>query len=217
MADDTEKGDPKVGAYYGLPFFHYDLVAKFVPGAIALWLTWFVDFDEKSAVAAWSWATSSWLAEFALLLAAYVLGGMLDSFTWYPIEQMAKIQWKLMRPYKKETKLPNNWGDAFGGLSRNREKVNMAPECMMQEKAHVESRGLFSTGLVLLLCLAFWWFTRPQGYVSLADRASTGSPMMIIVPLSVSALLAIVGSYFRQRRRVIGATYVLKEYLSVKS
>ena len=156
MLGAPNESEAESGRYYGMPFFHYDVVAKAVPGIVGVWLVWFFVLDARLATAAWNGILAFWLAQLAPLLVGYLLVGFLDAFMWWPVKQMTVIQWN-HRNRHIAGKAKRKWSQVFSSYTLARTKQPLGPEFTMMEKAHVEARGLATIGAILILVPILSW------------------------------------------------------------
>ena len=201
----TNENRSETRSLYGIPHFHYDFIARIIPGLVLLGML------ALALAETGSWSEETWtkleklqnwplgvLLIVAVLVLAYLAGHASDIFTWMLTNRFACWQARLL------------YGASHNKWRQDKRKCvadcQKHPEYVWIGKAQVESRAF--ANLVVLL---FWYLVvvtvravlDGPAATTIGQAFSTRWCIVCLVP-SVACWLFLFGSYTRQGRVVFG-------------
>lgn len=200
-------------SFHGIPHFHWDVIAKIIPGMTFVCLAWGTVLDANYANDIWNTLVKQWYLWFAVILLAYLLGMTVDCFTWPISSWQAKIMYK--RLHKRDVKKDDPWSTALYDYATTHHEI---PESIFIEKAQVESRAAMNLCFLLLfleiLILVLQYFNRLRS-LAFVSLDSISWEVFLISMFAIAGLAWLMG-LSRQGRRVWGV-YALQRSRSTST
>jgi len=190
---------------YGIPFPHWDIIARIVPGFLFLTVVWAVVLDVNTANAIWNTLDEKhpWYYWIGVFLFSYMVGHAVDPATLGLTNCAARHHQK---KENKKRKRDLKWEVVFDYYTT---KGRNKPEGTSIDKAQVESRSLTNMGCLVLVAVILAIVANWGYRVNSMWKQGLGAYYSHLISLLVVlALFLMWGGFKRQGRRVYGVNAI---------
>ena len=199
---ETGKQIPLINQLYGIPYPHWDVVARIVPGALFLGMSWLNLLYYEWAESLWNTFHTTWYYWLGFLLCAYLVGHACDPLTRKLTELSASCHHKRGKG-KRKPDHDKSWDEVLRYCLCNHSETR---EWISMDKAQVESRSLTNLGALCFLAAAMACsLTMGLGIQTLTSRHLLPQKWEYLqIALLVLSATFLWGGHIREGRRVWG-------------